>query len=175
MDYNKIGQFIASERKNLKLTQAKLAEKLFVSEKTISKWENGNGVPDTNTLPKLCEIFRISDCINLVFRNNFQQLCIQHQASLRKGGGFAEGKNGGSPTELYSKSRDYRVTFFYKKSAGASPRPTCTLFLISADRNALVVLALDNGTYLNVIAVIIIHANKNSIPDLFAENCLAKR
>ena len=60
MDYNKIGEFIASERKAKKLTQVKLAEKLFVSEKTISKWENGNGVPDTNTLPKLCEIFDVS-------------------------------------------------------------------------------------------------------------------
>lgn len=60
MDYNKIGNFIMTERKAKKLTQAKLAEKLFVSEKTISKWENGNGVPDTSVLPKLCEIFEIS-------------------------------------------------------------------------------------------------------------------
>ncbi|MBQ8762209.1 MAG: helix-turn-helix domain-containing protein [Clostridia bacterium] len=60
MDYNKIGNFIMAERKAKKLTQAKLAEKLFVSEKTISKWENGHGIPDTNSLPKLCEIFEIS-------------------------------------------------------------------------------------------------------------------
>ena len=60
MDYNKIGNFIAVERKAKKLTQAKLAEKLFVSEKTISKWENGNGIQDTNSLPKLCQIFDVS-------------------------------------------------------------------------------------------------------------------
>lgn len=60
MDYNKIGCFIMAERKAKNLTQAKLAEKIFVSEKTVSKWENGNGVPDTNTLPKLCEIFGVS-------------------------------------------------------------------------------------------------------------------
>ena len=60
MDYNKIGNLIMTERKAKKLTQAKLAEKLFVSEKTISKWETGNGIPDTNILPKLCEIFGIS-------------------------------------------------------------------------------------------------------------------
>ena len=60
MDYNKIGSFIAEERKAKKLTQAKLAEKLFVSEKTVSKWENGNGIPDTATLPKICETFNIS-------------------------------------------------------------------------------------------------------------------
>lgn len=42
------------------MTQAKLAEKLFVSEKTVSKWENGKGIPDTSILPKLCEIFGVS-------------------------------------------------------------------------------------------------------------------
>ena len=60
MDYNKIGNFIMTERKAKKLTQAKLAEKLFVSEKTISKWENGKGIPDTNSLPKLCEVLGVS-------------------------------------------------------------------------------------------------------------------
>lgn len=60
MDYKKIGEFIAKERKSKKLTQAKLAEKLFVSEKTISKWENGNGVPDANSLQKMCEVFGVS-------------------------------------------------------------------------------------------------------------------
>lgn len=60
MDYSKIGNFIMAERKAKQLTQAKLAEKLFVSEKTISKWENGKGIPDTDVLPKLCEVFEIS-------------------------------------------------------------------------------------------------------------------
>ena len=60
MDYNKIGEFIKNERKAKKLTQAKLAEQLFVSEKTVSKWETGNGIPDTNVLPQLCEILGIS-------------------------------------------------------------------------------------------------------------------
>ncbi|MBQ8468128.1 MAG: helix-turn-helix domain-containing protein [Clostridia bacterium] len=60
MNYNKIGEFIAAERKAKNLTQSKLAEKIFVSEKTISKWENGKSLPDTASLPKLCEIFGVS-------------------------------------------------------------------------------------------------------------------
>ena len=60
MDYNKIGNFIATERKAKKLTQAKLAEMVFVSEKTVSKWENGKGIPDTNSLPHLCEVLGVS-------------------------------------------------------------------------------------------------------------------
>ncbi|MBE5735606.1 MAG: helix-turn-helix transcriptional regulator [Clostridiales bacterium] len=60
MDYNKIGEFITTLRKERNLTQAKLAEKLCVSEKTISKWENGRGIPDTDFLPKLSEMFGVS-------------------------------------------------------------------------------------------------------------------
>lgn len=60
MDYNKIGNFIMTERKAKNLTQAKLAEKLFISEKTVSKWENGKGIPDTILLQELCEIFEVS-------------------------------------------------------------------------------------------------------------------
>ena len=59
MDYNKIGSFIAKQRKNKKLTQAKLAEQIFVSEKTVSKWENGNGIPDTNSLLLLCDVLDV--------------------------------------------------------------------------------------------------------------------
>jgi len=60
MDYNKIGLFITNERKTKGLTQTKLAEKIFVSEKTISKWENGKGVPDAESIIKLSEIFQVS-------------------------------------------------------------------------------------------------------------------
>lgn len=59
MDYNKIGQFIAKERKSKNLTQAKLAEQIFVSEKTISKWESGKGIPDTNSLLLLCKVLDV--------------------------------------------------------------------------------------------------------------------
>lgn len=60
MDYKKIGIFIAQERKAKKLTQEALAKKLYVSAKTVSKWENGNGLPDTCLLQNLCEILDIS-------------------------------------------------------------------------------------------------------------------
>ena len=46
MDQKKIGKFISEKRKELKLTQAQLAEKLGVTDKTVSRWENGNYMPD---------------------------------------------------------------------------------------------------------------------------------
>lgn len=60
MDHKKIGGFIAQERKSKGMTQEQFAEKLFVSAKTVSKWENGNGLPDTNLLFPICEIFDVT-------------------------------------------------------------------------------------------------------------------
>lgn len=55
MDVKKIGEFIAYNRKNKGLTQEQLGEKLGVSNKTISRWENGNYMPDLSLLKPLSE------------------------------------------------------------------------------------------------------------------------
>lgn len=60
MDQIKIGKFISSLRKEKGYTQEQLAEKLNVSNKSISRWENGNTMPDLSLIPKLCEILGIS-------------------------------------------------------------------------------------------------------------------
>ena len=60
MDQIKIGKFIQKERKKQRLTQSDLAEKLNVTDRAISKWENGNCLPDVGTMPELCEILNIS-------------------------------------------------------------------------------------------------------------------
>ena len=49
-----IGNFIENKRKELNLTQAQLAEKLGVSNKTVSKWENGKCMPDYGVIQPLC-------------------------------------------------------------------------------------------------------------------------
>ena len=55
MDLKNTGKFIAEQRKLKGLTQANLAEKLNISEKTISKWECGKGFPDTSLILPLCD------------------------------------------------------------------------------------------------------------------------
>lgn len=60
MDQTKTGLFIKELRKGQNLTQKELAAKLCVSEKTVSKWETGNGLPDVGTMLPLCEIFGIT-------------------------------------------------------------------------------------------------------------------
>lgn len=54
MDLNKIGQYIAGKRKNLGFTQKQLAEKLGVSDKSVSKWERGVCLPDVSLYAELC-------------------------------------------------------------------------------------------------------------------------
>lgn len=60
MDQIKIGKFIQERRKEKKLTQSELAEKLNITDRAISKWENGNCLPDVGTMQELCEILSIS-------------------------------------------------------------------------------------------------------------------
>lgn len=60
MDQIKIGQFIAGERKRKGYTQRQLSEKLGISNKTISKWERGNGFPEVSLLLPLCNELEIT-------------------------------------------------------------------------------------------------------------------
>lgn len=59
MNQEKIGKFIAHCRKDKKMTQSKLADKLNVTEKTISRWENGHYLPDVSLFNDLCNILDI--------------------------------------------------------------------------------------------------------------------
>lgn len=59
MDQKKIGKFIAEERKRKKYTQRQLADILGISDKTVSKWECGNGFPEISLLLPLCQELEI--------------------------------------------------------------------------------------------------------------------
>jgi len=60
MDQEKIGKFIASCRKDMGLTQAALAEKLGITDRAVSKWENGKSMPDASIMLELCGILQIT-------------------------------------------------------------------------------------------------------------------
>lgn len=60
MDAKAVGQNIAMLRKKNGLTQSALAEKLNVSNKTVSKWENGQGYPDISLLPAIANFFNVT-------------------------------------------------------------------------------------------------------------------
>ena len=60
MDLVKIGKFIATCRKNKKLTQEQLAEKLCITDRAVSKWERGLSLPDASIMLELCNILDIN-------------------------------------------------------------------------------------------------------------------
>ena len=60
MDQYVTGAVIKSLREKRRMTQAELAEKLNVSDKTVSKWENGRGYPDITLLEPIAESFGVS-------------------------------------------------------------------------------------------------------------------
>ncbi len=60
MNQIKIGEFISSQRRKKNLTQAALAEKLGITDRAVSKWERGKGLPDVSLMLDLCEIFGIT-------------------------------------------------------------------------------------------------------------------
>ena len=57
MDQIKIGKFISELRKEKGLTQKELADKIGVTDRAISKWENGRGMPDISLLRKISDFF----------------------------------------------------------------------------------------------------------------------
>ena len=60
MDQIKIGKFIAECRKNKNLTQMQLAERFGITDRAVSKWENGRSLPDSSIMIDLCDVLGIS-------------------------------------------------------------------------------------------------------------------
>ncbi len=60
IDFVKVGQRIAEQRKIKGLSQGELAEKLFVTRQALSKWENGLAIPSIDTICEISKIFSVS-------------------------------------------------------------------------------------------------------------------
>ena len=78
MNQIKIGKFIAKCRKKNNLTQMQLAEKLNITDRAISKWENGKGMPDSSIMLDLCNEFKINVnellCGEFIEMNNYNEV-----------------------------------------------------------------------------------------------------
>ena len=87
MNQIKIGKFIAECRKKNNLTQMQLAEKLNITDRAISKWENGKGLPDSSIMLDLCKELKISvnellsgEMINMENKNEKQEQLLLDMA-----------------------------------------------------------------------------------------------
>lgn len=78
MNQEKIGKFIQEQRKKNNLTQAGLAEKLNITDRAISKWENGRSMPDSSIMLDLCKELKIN--VNellsgeIIDKNNYNEI-----------------------------------------------------------------------------------------------------
>ena len=86
MDQIRIGKFIAAARKARGMTQKQLAEQLSISDKTVSKWERGKGLPEVALMLPLCEALQITvnDLLSgeKISENNYQKKAEENMMSL---------------------------------------------------------------------------------------------
>ena len=88
MNQVKIGKFIAECRKKNNLTQMQLAEKLNITDRAISKWENGKAMPDSSIMLDLCAELKIS--VNellsgeMIDMNNYNQIAEKTLLEMAK-------------------------------------------------------------------------------------------
>lgn len=103
MDAKRLGSFIAERRKELGLTQAQLAEKLHVTDKAVSRWERGVGLPDINSVEALADALEVSliellrtqrDKEESISTKEAEKLLTDTIALSRGAGGFTKGIGG---------------------------------------------------------------------------------
>lgn len=88
MDQEKIGKFIASCRKEQGFTQARLAEQLGITDRAVSKWENGRSLPDSSIMLELCALLNIN--VNELLSgerldmDNYRNMAEENLVALRK-------------------------------------------------------------------------------------------
>ena len=84
MDINKISSLIKRKRKNLGMTQTELANKLFVTEKAVSRWETGKGTPDISLLIPLSKELNIDVSELLNGEENNIEKVIEYNENSKK-------------------------------------------------------------------------------------------
>lgn len=88
MDQLKIGKFIACCRKEQALTQKALADILMISDKTVSKWECGKGLPEVSLMLPLCKVLNITVnellSANKIDENNYKEKAEENMMDLIK-------------------------------------------------------------------------------------------
>ncbi len=88
MNQEKIGKFIATCRKENGYTQASLAEQLGITDRAISKWENGKSLPDASIMLELCELLKINVNELLtgehIIMDNYKDIAEKNLVEMRK-------------------------------------------------------------------------------------------
>lgn len=138
IDREKSGRFIAQLRREQGLTQKELAEKLFISDKAVSKWETGVSIPDTSLLVPLSKILGISVTELLLCERGADSTDMDDDELIKKALSYAES----SSERAYALKSKWKLIFpvaaviggiglIIGMSTGASAYTVYTLFLLS--------------------------------------------
>ncbi len=84
MNQKKIGGFLRELRKEKNITQEQLAEKFFVSGRTVSRWENGNNMPDLSLLAELADFYDVDIREILDGERKKESMDIETKETLKK-------------------------------------------------------------------------------------------
>lgn len=109
MDARNTGALIAARRKALGLTQKQLAERLLVSDKAVSKWENGASYPEVTLLPPLAQLLGITvdELLAGEVRGEEQAAGSTEAADAPEDGDSPQGKPGAPPLEAFLTPQQY--------------------------------------------------------------------
>ena len=90
IDQMKIGAFLRELRKEKKLTQEQLAEKFGVSSRSVSRWENGNTMPELGILVELAEFYEVDIKEIIDGERKSESMKKEEKETLRKVADYAE-------------------------------------------------------------------------------------
>ena len=110
MDARNTGALIAARRKALGMTQKQLAERLLISDKAVSKWENGASYPEVTLLPPLAQLLGITVDELLAGEVHGEQKQESEQtdaADTPENGGSPQDKPGSPPLEAFLTPQQY--------------------------------------------------------------------
>lgn len=138
IDRDKFGKFIAALRREKGMTQKELAEKLFISDKAVSKWETGVSIPDTALLVPLSKILDVSVTELLLCERGTENESIDCDELVKTAISYTKSSGERAFTAKTKWKMIFPVTaavggigLFIGMKTGASANTVFTLFLLS--------------------------------------------
>ena len=161
MDQIKIGKFIAELRKSNNWTQQQLGDKIGVTNKTISRWENGNYMPDIEMLQILSQLFNVS--INELLAGQklddkeFRKSADENILAVSKQSAFS-----------FEEKRQFWIRKWRKEHIGL------LVLMVLLDIAYIVICSVLKPAFASLIGIIIIieYIWQNNRMMIYVENCL---
>lgn len=163
IDKKAFGTFVAARRKEKGYTQKELAEKLFLSDKAISKWETGASLPDTAMLIPLSELLGVS-VTELLLCRRMEPEAVMDSAQVEDMVKTALVFSEEHPTRAYQTRSIFQLLYLLSLPVG------CAILLLSHSLQALYSEALTAALLGAIFGVYFCFLTKTKLPTFYDEN-----